>query len=531
MIGSARLFATADLGAATTAVALVGRVGDGFRLLGARAGPRGVPAELLLELLADRIRAADPALARDLGLEPGVVTDLPRLEARARRPRTVAILCATGRVLAPLADAVARSGWRRVEATADRHDVRQMTAKLLDPAVTVALVAAGDPPGGDERGALQELTAVAGAAALRRPDLIVVLAGAPARTPSRLGLPPERVVVAGETPSGGTWGHVESVLADLHRAAGDGRDRAALAAAGLAGALGRRVELLDVGHDAGLRATAWPGLAAGSGQVLAVESAEAALVPPGLDDARLDLIQGWSTLALDRHRTRDRLLELRARPWAGMSGDGVRLRLAAARAGLERLMELTSELDAVPAPDLIVMTGGTLASAPPGAALLALADVRRRPAAVSVAVDHARLLGPLGTVADPVERDLLVGELAADLLLPLGSVVMPARLRRGRHGGQVIVDGAAGHSVVNLEPGALEVVSQPPGREAVVRIEAHDPLQLGGHGRRISVGVAGGLAGVLVDLREIPLHLPERRELRRELLERWERAVAPEGAR
>ena len=37
-----------------------------------------------------------------------------------------------------------------------------------------------------------------------------------------------------------------------------------------------------------------------------------------------------------------------------------------------------------------------------------------------------------------------------------------------------------------------------------------------------------GLAGLLLDLRDIPLRLPERPDRRRELLGTWERALWPE---
>jgi hypothetical protein len=49
-----------------------------------------------------------------------------------------------------------------------------------------------------------------------------------------------------------------------------------------------------------------------------------------------------------------------------------------------------------------------------------------------------------------------------------------------------------------------------------------DTVRLGGRGRRFAVDVAGGLGGLLVDLRDVPLRLPERQERRRELLEAWQ---------
>ena len=40
-----------------------------------------------------------------------------------------------------------------------------------------------------------------------------------------------------------------------------------------------------------------------------------------------------------------------------------------------------------------------------------------------------------------------------------------------------------------------------------------------------AVDVGGGLGGLLVDLRDVPLRLPERLERRRELLDAWQRAL------
>ena len=45
-----------------------------------------------------------------------------------------------------------------------------------------------------------------------------------------------------------------------------------------------------------------------------------------------------------------------------------------------------------------------------------------------------------------------------------------------------------------------------------------------------AVEVAGGLGGVLVDLRDVPLRLPERADRRRELLDGWQTAAMRDGA-
>jgi hypothetical protein len=41
--------------------------------------------------------------------------------------------------------------------------------------------------------------------------------------------------------------------------------------------------------------------------------------------------------------------------------------------------------------------------------------------------------------------------------------------------------------------------------------------------------VTGGLGGLMVDLRDIPLRLPDRADLRAELLESWQAAVITGG--
>jgi hypothetical protein len=65
----------------------------------------------------------------------------------------------------------------------------------------------------------------------------------------------------------------------------------------------------------------------------------------------------------------------------------------------------------------------------------------------------------------------------------------------------------------------------PPGSAATVDLLFHDTVRLGGRGRRFVVDVTGGLGGLLVDLRDVPLRLPDRADLRAELLESWRASV------
>jgi hypothetical protein len=87
------------------------------------------------------------------------------------------------------------------------------------------------------------------------------------------------------------------------------------------------------------------------------------------------------------------------------------------------------------------------------------------------------------------------------------------------------VHGTSGSTELNLMPGGIELVDLPPGQSAVAEFKFRDAVRLGTRGRHFAVDVAGGLGGLLVDLRDVPLRLPERSERRRELLAGWQDAL------
>jgi hypothetical protein len=87
------------------------------------------------------------------------------------------------------------------------------------------------------------------------------------------------------------------------------------------------------------------------------------------------------------------------------------------------------------------------------------------------------------------------------------------------------IHGANGDSEHELRPGTLQLVDLPPGTGAVAEFQFHDKVRLGGRGRHFAIDVTGGLGGLLVDLRDVPLRLPDRADLRSELLETWQAAV------
>jgi hypothetical protein len=190
----------------------------------------------------------------------------------------------------------------------------------------------------------------------------------------------------------------------------------------------------------------------------------------------------------------------------------------------------TAELDGAP-PDLVILAGGAWSSIPASAALLVLADAFRRPGVVQVALDSARLLAPLGTIEDAAERAHVLGELVPDALVPLGTLAIARGVRTGRQVGQLRL--AVGDAPVDLQlaGGRLALVDLPPGQAGSVELSFRAPVDLGVRGKRFALRATGGLAGLVVDLRDVPLRLPERTEARRDVLGSWEAALWPERDR
>jgi hypothetical protein len=524
-----RAFFALDEGAATTSAAVIARLGGRWRLLASTAFPAAIATDAILGLLVERLRDADTVIADAIGADSDAVDGWARVAVRGRPAGRLAVVAGAERAIAPFAAAAAATGWRVAPGSAERLDPIAMTALLVDPAVEAVLVGAGEPPGADERPTLDDLAALVAGVAVRRPELSIVLAGAMAERAARLADLDDRtgpLLVAPAPVDAAAEAVLRTLLLDLRAAADDPRRAIVRSIGTLADVLDRRIELVEVGISGGLRVHALPGIGGDPGSVRSSIVAAAGLTGEEREDVAVDDLMAWSTMPFDRHRMRDRLRELRTVPWGDCAGDGALLRLAAARAALTRLVEATPEIGVLPAPDLLVAAGGAWAVAPGPAIALALIDVIRRPGVSALAFDHAGLLGPLGAIEDPDERRSVVGDLADEILAPLGSVVMPQGLHNGRPAGHAVIHhGADSSAELELVPGGLELVDLPPGDTAIAEFQFRHPVRLGVRGRRFAVDVSGGLGGLLVDLRDVPLRLPDRQDRRRELLAGWQAAL------
>ena len=322
---------------------------------------------------------------------------------------------------------------------------------------------------------------------------------------------------------------LQQVLEGLRALPNDSRLGVARSIGSLAYVLDRSVEVVEIGLQGGLRAHSEP---IGQGHSAVVSShaclANASFSPADPSEEVIDSVVAWSTTVLDRHRMTDRLHDLRLVPWGDADGDGATFRLAAAKAAYSRLIEATTELAAYPMPDLMVAAGGIFASLPPSVVALVMADLGRRAGVGQIVCDQARVLGPLGAVEDEAERRRLLANLADDILVPIGCLILPAGVKPGRTAGQLRLKGPDAISEIELHPGAVQVVDLAPGRTAKADIDFRDSVRLGTRAHHFSLDVGGGLCGLVVDLRDIPLRMSDRAESRRAALEAWQRGMWPE---
>jgi hypothetical protein len=407
----------------------------------------------------------------------------------------------------------------------------------LDPAVDAVVVGGREGVSEEERVAAHRLWSRAAALARFRDDLAVVAAGPFAERPegipdSRLfSLPaPESVPATSESTLRQAAGQVGRHVVERGAAVPtDSRTALRTAITSLAAVLGVTVDGLEVGLTAGSRTLAAPHGEQAHGVFAAAGSLPAAL----LDDDELgDQALRWCTLGGGDPAARlDSLRELALHPWGSLDQEGLRMRLTALRAALERLerawrAEVPEEAN-TRAASVSVLSGGAFTGLPPAAVAVAVLDGVRRPGALSILHDHAGVLAPLGALPVEADRQRLLQDLRPDLLLPLGSAVVTGTLgpRKQDRVATMSVASDLGDQRLRLDPDALQLVDLPPGISARLGIDPGEGSILGVEGRTLSMEVNGGLGGLFVDTRPIPLELPASGESRRVALAAWESTV------
>ena len=142
------------------------------------------------------------------------------------------------------------------------------------------------------------------------------------------------------------------------------------------------------------------------------------------------------------------------------------------------------------------------------------------------ALDHARLLGPARAPSRTrYERRAMIADLADDLLAPLGTRRDPGRAAAGRSAGRLVVHGADGRRDLDLDARRPRVVDLPPGSVGGrgVPLPGHGPPRRPRPPLRDRRLRRPGRSAV--DLRDVPLRLPERADRRGELLASWRASV------
>lgn len=179
----------------------------------------------------------------------------------------------------------------------------------------------------------------------------------------------------------------------------------------------------------------------------------------------------------------------------------------------------------LPLCDTIVVGGGALVHAPyPGQAALLVLDAVEPIGVTTLVLDAYELAPALGNVAG-IKPLAAVETLDSGALVTLATVVAP--VGDARPGDVILKVQVAyddGRSLsAEVEYGNLEVLPLPPGQQAVLELR---PLRrfdvgLGGPGKGGKLRINGGLAGLIVDARGRPLHLPDQPEQCQLKMQQW----------
>lgn len=185
----------------------------------------------------------------------------------------------------------------------------------------------------------------------------------------------------------------------------------------------------------------------------------------------------------------------------------------------------------IPAPDLLIGSGGALAKSPRLAqTVLQMLDAVQPAALTQLALDRATAMSLLGVLGYMGGTAAVGSELEHDVLLSLGICVAPVGTgNEGETAIRVVVSYSDKAPVeIDVPFGVIEVLPLPLGERAALRLYPSREFDVGlGRGEAAAprVEVQGGAVGIIVDCRGRPLQLPPDGEKRQAKLLQWAQAM------
>lgn len=530
-----------DAGSAWTKAAVVARSRGRWRLVAHAAQPSAWGEEALRDTLARRLApVADRRVTDRLG---ELLAAAPRISCHTpRRAGRLALAAVSSELSGASARRAAESaGWTiAVEATADDgRSLAERLAALQEVDVDAWLLAGGFEHGRADQ-ALEMASLVAAARGASSVPVIWAGAGSLADEVALLFEADALSVVDNARP-GATDENpspLRHVLEDLLQRAiepAGTRQHTPVAFRRSVAQLARATRRRIAGVDVGARYLTW---------VRSDEEGNAesrVFASGGLAGARLAAggpgrVARWLPMAIDELAVADVLQNLAARPATLPQTED---ELAIVHAAARQQLALAAEAERGAGPDvegidLLIGAGRCVAGAPrPAQAAQMLVDGVRPLGVTQLALDAAAVLPPLGAL-DDAEIGEGMGVLRDDLLVPLGTSV----ISRGARPGQLVMRVSihrAGWPVIGpieLRTGQLQVVPLARGHEAELEIELLNGATLGGprRARHATVMALGGVVGLILDARGLPLALPRRADDRRAVLAGWRDVFLREAA-
>ena len=527
-----------DAGSAWTKAAIVARSRGRWRLVGQVSQPTSWGEEELRSALVARLQpVADRRVVDRLG---ELLAVAPRISCHTpRRAGRLALAAVSNELSGASARRAAESaGWTiEVDVTADDgRSLAERLSVLQDADVDAWLVSGGFEEGRAEQ-ALEMASLVAAARGVS--DAPVTWAGSASLADEVAVLFEAGAVAAVDNPRPSASHEnllplrhaLEDLLQRVVEPAGT-RQHTPVAFRRSVAQLARSTSRRIVGVDVGSRYLTWA-LADADGNAESRVFAAGGIAGARHAGTGPGRLTRWMPMAIDELAVADVLQNLHARPATlPQTEDELAIVQAAVRQQLAQATDADGAGEQLEGVDLLIGAGRSLAGAPrPAQAALMLLDGVRPLGVTQLALDSSGVLPPLGALDDS-EIGEGMGVLRDDLLVPLGTSV----ICRGGRFGQVVMRVTihrAGWPVIgplDLRTGQVQIIPLARGHEAELEIELGHGVSMGGprRARRVTAGAMGGVVGLILDARGMPLSLPRRSDDRRAVLAGWRDLFARE---